>query len=44
MQNPSERGGEAALESQKVSAALLQVYLKGIDYPVNKKNQLFNRL
>ncbi len=36
-QNPAERGGEAALRSEKVSAAQIQVYLKGIDYPVNKK-------
>lgn len=32
-----QKGGEAALHSQKVSAAQIQVYLKGMDYPVNKK-------
>ncbi len=32
-----ERGGRASLQSQKVSAAQIQVYLKGIDYPVNKE-------
>ncbi len=31
-----ERGGRASLHSEKVSAAQIQVYLKGIDYPVNK--------
>ena len=32
-----QKGGEASLHSEKVSAAQLQVYLKGIDYPVNKQ-------
>ncbi len=36
-QDPAEKGGQAALRSQKVSAAQIQVYLKGIDYPVNKQ-------
>lgn len=31
------KGGEAPLHRQKVSAAQIQVYLKGIDYPVDKK-------
>ncbi len=39
--NPSvrggERGGQASLRSQKVSAAQIQVYLKGIDYPADKQ-------
>ena len=30
------KGGEAALHSQKVSAAQIQLYLKGIDYPASK--------
>ncbi|MBI2868769.1 MAG: DUF2795 domain-containing protein [Chloroflexi bacterium] len=32
-----EKGGQASLRSSKVSAAQIQVYLKGIDYPVNKQ-------
>ncbi len=32
-----EKGGRASMQSQKVSAAQLQVYLKGIDYPVGKQ-------
>lgn len=32
-----KRGGEAALHSEKVSAAQLQVYLKGINYPVGRE-------
>lgn len=32
-----QRGGQASLHSSKVSAAQLQVYLGGIDYPVNKQ-------
>jgi hypothetical protein len=32
-----QKGGQASLHSSKVSAAQLQVYLKGIDYPVNKQ-------
>ncbi len=32
-----QRGGEASLRSQKVSAAQLQVYLKGMDYPANRQ-------
>jgi len=31
-----QKGGEAALHSQKVSAAQLQVYLKGINYPADR--------
>ncbi len=31
------KGGQASLHSEKVSAAQIQVYLKGIDYPVDKK-------
>lgn len=34
--NP-EKGGEAALHSQKVSAAEIQMYLKGINYPADKQ-------
>lgn len=30
------KGGRASLHSEKVSAAQLQMYLKGIDYPVGK--------
>ncbi len=37
MSERGERGGEASLHSEKVSAAQLQVYLKGIDYPANKQ-------
>lgn len=41
MENPSvkggRRGGEAALHSPKVSAAELQMYLKGIHYPADKQ-------
>ena len=29
-------GGEASLRSEKVSAAQIQLYLKGIDYPADK--------
>lgn len=32
-----QKGGQASLHSEKVSAAQLQVYLKGIDYPVNRQ-------
>jgi hypothetical protein len=32
-----QKGGERALHSEKVSAAQIQVYLKGIDYPVGKQ-------
>jgi len=32
-----QRGGAASLKSDKVSAAHLQVYLKGVDYPVGKR-------
>ena len=35
--DPAERGGEESLRSEKVSAAQIQVYLAGIDYPVNKQ-------
>ena len=31
-----QKGGEASLHSEKVSAAQLQMYLKGIDYPASK--------
>ncbi|MBI2855053.1 MAG: DUF2795 domain-containing protein [Chloroflexi bacterium] len=37
MSQRGEKGGEASLHSQKVSAAQLQVYLKGIDYPADKR-------
>ncbi|MBI2868771.1 MAG: DUF2795 domain-containing protein [Chloroflexi bacterium] len=36
-QDPAERGGEASLKSPKVSAAQIQVYLKGMDYPAGKR-------
>lgn len=36
-QDPAEKGGQAALRSSKVSAAQIQVYLGGIDYPVNRQ-------
>ncbi|MDD5039146.1 MAG: DUF2795 domain-containing protein [Dehalococcoidales bacterium] len=40
-QTPQERGGQkggqASLHSDKVSAAQIQVYLKGIHYPANKQ-------
>ena len=40
-ENPSvkggRRGGQAALHSLKVSAAEIQVYLKGINYPADKQ-------
>ncbi len=32
-----QRGGQASLRSEKVSAAQIQVYLGGIDYPVNNQ-------
>lgn len=32
-----QKGGRASMLSQKVSAAQLQVYLKGVDYPLGKK-------
>ena len=32
-----QKGGQASLRSSKVSAAQLQVYLKGVDYPVNRQ-------
>lgn len=31
-----QRGGQAALHSEKVSAAQIQMYLKGIHYPADK--------
>lgn len=31
------KGGRASLHSEKVSASQLQLYLKGIDYPVGKE-------
>ncbi len=34
--NP-EKGGQAALHTSKVSAAGLQMYLKGISYPADKQ-------
>jgi hypothetical protein len=34
--NP-HKGGEAALHTPRVSAAELQVYLKGINYPADKQ-------
>ena len=34
--NP-EKGGEASLHSKKVSAAELQLYLKGLNYPANRQ-------
>lgn len=37
-QDPAERGGEASLKSEKVSAAQIQVYLKGMGYPVSKQD------
>ena len=41
IQNPQSRGGqkggEASLHSEKVSAAQLQMYLKGMDYPAGKQ-------
>lgn len=36
MATPQQKGGRASMESEKVSAAKIQVYLKGIDYPVDK--------
>lgn len=36
-ENVSAKGGEHALHSSKVSAAQIQVYLKGMDYPANKE-------
>ncbi len=35
------KGGEAALHSEKVSASTIQLYLKGIDYPVSR-DELIN--
>ncbi len=38
-ENPSmrgEKGGEAAMHSEKINAAQLAMYLKGIDYPASK--------
>ena len=32
-----EKGGEASLHSEKVSAAQIQMYLKGINYPASKE-------
>ncbi len=40
MEERGEKGGEASLRSEKVSAAQLQMYLKGIDYPANKNKIL----
>jgi hypothetical protein len=37
MQSPQQKGGQASMTTHKVSAAQIQVYLKGIDYPVNKE-------
>ncbi len=34
------KGGRAALHSEKVGAAQLQLYLKGIDYPASKQELL----
>ncbi|MDD5039144.1 MAG: DUF2795 domain-containing protein [Dehalococcoidales bacterium] len=34
---PQEMGGQASMKSEKVSAAQIQVYLKGIHYPANKQ-------
>ena len=36
-QSPQQKGGQASMGSEKVSAAQIQVYLKGIDYPVSKQ-------
>ncbi|MBE0480930.1 MAG: DUF2795 domain-containing protein [Dehalococcoidia bacterium] len=36
-EDPARKGGQASTRSEKVSAAQIQVYLKGIDYPVNKQ-------
>jgi len=36
MATPQQKGGRASMESAKVSAAKIQVYLKGIDYPADK--------
>jgi hypothetical protein len=36
-ENVSSKGGERALKSEKVSAAQIQVYLKGMDYPANRE-------
>ncbi len=44
MQDPAvrggQKGGEASLHSEKVSAAQIQVYLKGIHYPADKNKIL----
>lgn len=32
------KGGKASLYSEKVSAAQIQLYLKGIHYPASKQN------
>ena len=32
-----QRGGRASLRSAKVSAAQIQVYLKGMDYPATRQ-------
>lgn len=37
MSERGQKGGEASLRSKKVSAAQLQVYLKGMSYPANKQ-------
>ena len=37
-QEAGRKGGEASLHSEKVSAAQIQTYLKGIDYPVDKQH------
>ncbi len=34
--SPQEMGGEASLHGTKISAAELQLYLKGVSYPVDK--------
>ncbi len=35
--DPAQRGGQESLRSEKVSAAQIQVYLSGVDYPVSKR-------
>ena len=34
----TEKGGQASLHSENVSAAELQMYLRGVDYPASKKD------
>ncbi len=38
-ERPEVRGGRAAMQTEKVSAAQIQVYLRGMDYPA-RKNEL----